>query len=161
MKQAIGILLTCLTCTAGFAASATVGDRVTFTYDDSQWESVRPRPPVGDVLKIQNAEGDFSVLVMPEKKISDGLSTPEARRKFIKGLSNVNAQAEDVKPVHVFEKDGHEFAGTRLVDGVQIRFRIVLIVDAGDVLAIFASSVDEEPMKRPDIEAVWNSVKIR
>lgn len=160
MKNAIITILTCFVCTVGCAAPATVGTRVTFTFDISQWESVRPHPPAGDVLKIQNSEGDFTVLVMPEKAISDGLSTPEARQKFIKGLSNVNAKAEDVKPVHVFEKDGHEFVGTRVVGGAQIRFRIILIVDAGDVLAIFASSVDEEPLKRRSIEAVWRSVKI-
>lgn len=161
MKKLIILFLSCVLGAVGLAEPATVGQRVSFTYDANQWQTLRPRPPTGDILKIQNAEGDFTVLVMSEKKIAGGLSTPETRLKFIQGLSHVAANAEEVKPVRIFEKDGHEFVGTRVVEGTQIRFRIVLIVDAGDVLAIFASSVDEEPLKRSSIEAVWRSVKIR
>lgn len=160
MKKFISILIACYACTIGFATTATIGSRVTFTYDDRQWESVRPRPPAGEILKIENEEGDFTVLVMPEKEISDGLSTPEARRKFIKGLSKVNAKTEDVKPVRAFGKDGYQFAGTRDIDGTPVRFRIILIVDGGDVLGLVTSSVGEDPLKRRSIEAVWKSVKV-
>jgi len=143
-----------------FAATATVGSRVTFGYDAQRWESSHPRPPAGDAIKIENEEGDFSVVVLPEKKISGGLSTAEARQKFITGLSHVNAKTEDVKPIRFFEKDGYQFAGKRELDGVSVWFRLFLFVDQGKVIAILTSSVSQDPLKMPSIEAVWKSVKI-
>jgi hypothetical protein len=161
MKRLRMFILAVLGSVVSFAASATVGSRVTLSYDPKQWESSHPRAPAGDAFKIENEEGDFSVVVMPEKKISGGLSTAEARQKFIKGLSNVNAKTEDVKPIRVFEKDGYQFAGKREMDGVSVWFRLFLFIEQGEVIAIVTSSVNHDPLQKPGIEAVWKSVKIR
>lgn len=143
------------------AKTVEIGERVSFTFDEDAWQVLHPRTPGGEALKIQHQIGDFTVVVVPEEKIVGGISTPETRAGFIKGLSKSAVKTEDVKQVRVFNHDGYEFVGTRTIDDTRIKLRIVLIKISSDVIFVITSSVDEDPLQRPEISAVWKSVVIR
>ena len=146
---------------SALAKTAELGGRVALTYDEAAWQSLRPRMPGGDGLTIHNDVGDFSVVVVPEEKISGGISTPETRASFVQGLGKMDVKTADVKSVREFGHEAFEFVGTRTLNKIVIRVRIVLLTREKDAIFVVASAIDEDPLLRPQSAADWKSVIIR
>ena len=156
MSIKILVLLFALASACG-AKEVTVGGRVQFEYDDTRWQRRPTTVPGADVVQLVDEAGTFTVLVMPEKRIAGGLSSVESRRRYFEQLAKTNARTEDVRPVEIAGKTGFEFLGKRDREGIEYRMRIVLIVDAGDVLILMSSAQGMDPMSAPSIAAVWKS----
>ena len=142
------------------AKEASVGGRVRFDYDDTHWRHAPVTVPGGDVVQLADDVGVFTVLVMPEKRIAGGMSSAESRRRYFGQLAKTNAKTEDVRPVEIAGKTGFEFLGKRDRDGVEYRMRIVLLVDAGDVLILMSSAPGKDPMSIPAVASVWASITL-
>jgi hypothetical protein len=155
----------CILVVFGFAISCaaketTVGGRIRFDYDEARWAQQPASVAGAAITRLADDEGDFTVLVMREKAIAGGMGSAESRRKFIEGLSRTNAKAEEVTPIEIFGRSGFEFVGRRQLSDVNLRMRIVLIVDDGDVLILVSSAPDKDPMSAKSISDVWRSIKI-
>jgi len=140
------------------ARETTVGNRVRFDYDERRWQQQPAAMAGAKIVRLADDEGDFTVLVMPEKAIAGGMRSAESRRKFIEGLSQANAKTDDVKPIKIFGLAGYEFIGGREINAVNFHMRIVLLVDEGDVLIIVSSSPGRDPMSAASISIVWESI---
>jgi hypothetical protein len=151
------MLLLALPC---IAKETTVGSRIRFDYDEARWQQQPADVPGAAVMRLADDEGDFTALVMPEKAIAGGMSSAESRRKFMEGLSQTNTNAEEIKPVEIFGKAGYELVGKRPLNGVLLHFRIVLLVDEGDVLIVVSSAPGREPMSAATISSVWKSIRV-
>jgi hypothetical protein len=145
---------------SSFARDATIAGRVRLDYDDTRWQRRPVVIPGADVLQLTNDEGTFTVLVMPEKLVAGGMSSAESRRKYFEQLAKTTVKTEDVIFTAIAGKGGSEFRGKRTVGGVEYRMRILLIVDAGDVLILMSSAQEKNPMDVASIAAVWNSISI-
>lgn len=142
---------------AGSAGEITAGGRITLRYDESAWQRI-PKPEASGVIQLTNDHGGFSVMVMPEKRVPGGMSSPEARRTFFEQLSRNHVRTGEIRKTEVGGKSGYEFMGSHALDGATYRIRIVLIVDAGDILVVTSGAIDRDPMSVPSIAAIWESL---
>jgi hypothetical protein len=157
IKYVLLFLLLVLSC---FAKDASIAGRVRLDYDETRWQRRPVAVPGADVLQLANDEGTFTVLVMPEKLVAGGMSSAESRRKYFEQLAKTNVKTEDVISTEVAGKNGFEFRGKRAVSEIEYRMRILLIVDAGDVLILMSSAPGKNPMDVPSIAAIWKSISI-
>jgi hypothetical protein len=151
----IGLALPC------FAKEATVGARVRFSYEDGLWEpQASPDLPNLALTRVKNGEGNFSVMVLPEKEVEGGMSSPESRALFVGGLVNGKTQVSDIRPITIFDRKGFEFIGQRDLAGTVHHMRLVLLVDDGDVIVLISGAREKNPMSVPLIARIWESVSL-
>ncbi len=141
-----------------FGGEATAGDRIRLEYDETLWNR-RPATALGkDVVQLVSDEGSFTVLRTPESAIAGGMSSAESRRKYFAQLSKTFVRTEDIQAVTIAGKPAFEYFGKRETGNVEYRMRVVLVVDAGDVLILISNAFGKDPMSVPSIISIWRSI---
>ncbi len=159
MRTFLNILMltVALSCSA---KEVTVGSRIQFDYDDTQLQQQPINLPGASTLQLASIKGGITVVVMPERLITGGMSSAESRREFIQGLADTDIKTEDIKAGVFFGKNGYELVSKRETNGISLHLRIVLIIDESDILIVMSGSRDIDPMSVPTISAVWKSVRV-